>query len=129
MAHHNSGGLETDDRFTSGEWRGYYFYPGSSQRHWMRLWLTFQPPDVLQGEGHDYVGAFTFLGCFERQTGACRWTKHYVGKHDVQYAGQAGPLGIHGVWTIESFWSGAFRLWPDHLGDLEFDDAAAVAQV
>ncbi|MFI5379424.1 MAG: hypothetical protein ACHRHE_09005, partial [Tepidisphaerales bacterium] len=58
--------LETDERFPSGEWTGFWMqrsiYRG--ERSWMELQLTFAGGNV-RGEGRDRLGEFTILGRYD----------------------------------------------------------------
>jgi hypothetical protein len=118
---------EFDDRFPTGEWKGFYVQPDSRQRHAMALFLEFAD-DRISGMGGDPIGKFTIRGAYETVTGRCSWTKQYVGQHGVEYAGQARQGGIVGQWRIAgqpASWSGPFFVWPRASGDLgsEFERA------
>jgi hypothetical protein len=112
---------ETDDRFPTGEWRGFYVQPDSRQRHRMELWLRFAQ-EAITGTGDDPVGEFTIRGTYDRHSGECWWTKQYLGQHGVKYKGHARRRGIIGQWSVPGqpeAWSGPFFIWPRALGDLE----------
>jgi hypothetical protein len=112
---------ETDDRFPTGEWTGFYMQPDSRQRYKMDLFLEFLDGKI-SGKGDDPVGEFTISGTYDATTGECSWTKQYVGQHGVEYAGEARQRGIVGQWRVPElpeFWSGPFFVWPRALGDLE----------
>jgi hypothetical protein len=112
---------EFDDRFPTGEWKGFYVQPDSRQKHAMDLFLEFAD-DRISGMGDDPIGKFTIRGAYETATGRCSWTKQYVGQHSVEYAGQARQGGIVGQWRIAgqpAFWSGPFFVWPRASGDLD----------
>ena len=108
--------LEQDDRFPSGEWKGFFLMPRKPGRNWMELHLTFQEGRV-HGEGRDWVGEFLIRGRYDTADGRCRWTKKYVGKHDVSYQGFNEGKGIWGTWEIENWWRGGFHVWPIAMGD------------
>ncbi len=111
---------ETDDRFPSGEWTGFFVQPDSRQRHGMDLALRFAQGKI-SGEGSDAVGDFTIEGSYDIAKAKCLWRKHYIGQHSVEYAGEAREGGIVGQWRIQGqpmFWSGPFFVWPRALGDL-----------
>ena len=113
--------LETDPRFPSGRWTGYFLQPQVPGRHLMELNLTFRN-GVLTGEGRDWVGPFTVRGRYGVLDGKCHWTKRYVGKHDVFYAGYNEGKGIWGRWEIAAHVSGrllhgGFYIWPLAMGD------------
>jgi len=108
--------VETDPRFPSGPWTGFFIQPWIPGRHTMTLDLTFHD-GVLEAQGSDRVGAFTFSGSYDRADGKCRWTKQYLGRHQVTYSGVNEGKGIWGVWEIRQLWGlyrdrGVFHLWP-----------------
>ena len=112
---------EFDDRFLTGEWKGFFVQPDSRQRHAMELVLEFTD-GAITGFGVDRVGKFTIRGSYNTDTGQCTWLKQYLGQHGVDYAGQARQRGIIGQWQIPgqpAFWSGPFFVWPRTYGDLE----------
>jgi hypothetical protein len=87
----------------------------------MELNLRFAK-GVLEGEGRDWVGAFTFRGRYHLTDGTCHWTKHYLGKHDVFYRGFNEGKGIWGIWELTATSSslsfrGGFHIWPEGLPD------------
>ena len=88
--------LETDPRFPSGPWTGFFIQPWIPGRHTMTLNLSFRDGG-LAAEGSDRVGPFTFSGSYDREDGKCHWTKQYLGKHQVSYAGVNEGKGIWGV--------------------------------
>ena len=112
--------LETDPRFPSGPWTGYFLQHGS--KGMMELHLTFQH-GALTGEGRDYVGPFVLRGRYELTDGKCYWTKKYLGQHDVFYQGFNEGKGIWGTWEITSAGSykdqGGFHIWPKGLAAAE----------
>lgn len=109
--------LETDSRFPSGPWVGYFLQseipPG---RHGMELRLTFRQ-GVVTGEGRDFVGEFLIRGRYQVEDGKCWWTKRFIGKHDVSYMGYNEGKGIWGIWDIPPAWKGGFYIWPEAMGD------------
>jgi len=112
--------LETDTRFPSGPWTGFFLQPAIPGRHLMELHLTFRKGEMT-GEGRDRVGAFVIRGMYTLPDGKCHWTKRYLGKHDVFYQGFNEGKGIWGVWEIphDSFGSlrGGFHIWPEGMLD------------
>jgi hypothetical protein len=111
--------LETDPRFPSGRWTGFFIQPWIPGRHTMTLDMTFRDGG-LEAQGRDRVGAFTFSGTYDTSDGKCRWTKQYRGKHRVSYAGVNEGKGIWGVWEIRLLWGlyhdrGVFHLWPEGM--------------
>jgi hypothetical protein len=111
-------GLEQDSRFPSGPWKGFFLQPTRPGRHWMELNLTFRQ-GILNGDGRDWVGAFLFRGRYEVETGKCRWTKQYLGKHSIHYQGYNEGKGIWGTWEWPRMtsWRGGFHIWPLAMGD------------
>jgi hypothetical protein len=68
---------------------------------------------VVEGEGRDVIGAFTFRGTYD-DGGRVVMVKQYVGRHRVLYSGAYDGEGtIHGTWSIEPYWSGPFALSMD----------------
>lgn len=111
--------LETDERFPSGEWEGFFLMSQTgTKRHMMELKLTFAE-GKMNGEGRDFVGEFLMTGRYEVETGRCAWAKKYVGKHDVSYDGFNEGKGIFGRWEILDIivWHGGFLIWPKGMGD------------
>lgn len=111
--------VETDDRFPSGPWKGFFLQPILPGRHWMELILTFRS-GVLSGEGRDWVGQFIIRGKYEVLSGKCWFAKRYLGKHDVSYQGYNEGKGIWGLWELPSegkSWRGGFHIWPVAMGD------------
>lgn len=110
--------VESDSRFPSGEWKGFFLQPGITGRNWMELTLTFRS-GAISGEGRDRVGHFVFTGRYSTEDGRCRWTKRYLGLHDIAYQGFNEGKGIWGTWEDPraSHWRGGFRIWPSSMGD------------
>jgi hypothetical protein len=113
--------LETDPRFPSGPWIGFFLQKEVPGRHQMELRLTFCQ-GRLTGEGRDWVGRFSMRGRYNLADGKCHWTKRYVGRHDVYYEGYNEGKGIWGVWefsdTVHTVASrGGFRIWPEGMAD------------
>jgi hypothetical protein len=108
--------LETDPRFPSGPWVGFFLQPEVPGRHLMELRLTFTMGQ-LKGEGRDWVGRFIMAGHYSTADGKCRWTKRYLGRHDVFYRGFNEGKGIWGVWEIALIGRGGFHIWPEGMPD------------
>lgn len=113
--------LETDPRFPSGRWIGFFLQPALPGRHRMELHLTFHQ-GILRGEGRDSVGGFLLQGRYSVSDGRCHWTKRYLGKHDVFYRGYNEGKGIWGVWEIPAddlypAQRGGFHIWPEGMPD------------
>src|SRR5438552_2486365 len=125
--------LETDPRFPSGPWTGFFLQPVIPGRHLMELQLTFGQ-GALAGEGRDWVGEFVIRGRYDLADGKCYWTKRYVGKHDVFYQGFNEGKGIWGVWEITHaklgiLARGGFHIWPEGMGDPTTDYLSAEADL
>ena len=111
--------LETDPRFPSGPWTGFFLQRSIPGKHRMELRLTFQM-EYMTGEGRDWVGEFLLKGRYSLADGKCYWTKKYLGKHDVFYEGFNEGKGIWGVWQINISGvsvRGGFHIWPEGQGD------------
>jgi hypothetical protein len=113
--------VETDPRFPSGPWTGYFLQKLMPGRHMMDLHLTFRQSE-MKGEGRDRIGRFDLIGRYNLVDGKCYWTKRYVGKHDVFYQGFNEGKGIWGTWEIpgadaSSHQRGGFHIWPEGMPD------------
>jgi hypothetical protein len=82
----------------------------------MELHLSFRK-GAMNGEGRDMIGPFLIRGQYSVADGKCRWTKRYIGKHDVAYHGYNEGKGIWGIWEIPPSWRGGFHIWPTAMGD------------
>lgn len=107
---------ETDGRFPSGPWTGYFLQPGSPSQFRMQLALTFQN-GKMTGNGSDCVGPFLISGRYSVDDGKCHWTKQYISQHQVFYQGFGEGQGIWGTWEIPHAWSGGFHIWPEGMAD------------
>jgi hypothetical protein len=109
--------LETDPRFPSGPWVGFWIQQGLG-RKWMRLRLKFLDGRVT-GDGHDCIGRFLFHGSYDLSTGAVELVKTYLGQHEVEYAGrnEDDGLWLWGVWQVKTFDRGGFHIWPEWEND------------
>src|SRR5262249_11199339 len=106
--------FETDPRFPSGPWTGFYLMPNTGpKRYRTALTITFVD-GTMTGSGADAVGPFTIHGRYSTVDGKCNWVKHYLGKHDVLYSGYNEGKGIWGVWEIPPFKAG-FHIWPEGM--------------
>lgn len=113
--------LETDQRFPSGPWVGFFLQKLIPGRHGMELRLTFRKGEMT-GEGRDWVGPFIIRGRYALADGKCHWTKRYLAKHDVFYDGFNEGKGIWGVWEMQAtqvtaFQKGGFHIWPEGMAD------------
>jgi hypothetical protein len=107
--------LETDPRFPSGRWTGFFLQKAVPGRHLMELRLQFQS-GTMTGEGRDWVGPFLVRGQYDVADGRCHWQKRYVGRHDVFYRGFNEGKGIWGTWLIYPV-TGGFHIWPEGMPD------------
>ena len=110
---------ETDPRFPSGKWTGFFLQKEVPGKHRMDLILTFSN-GVLTGEGRDRIGEFLVRGRYDITDGRCHWTKRYVGRHDVFYQGFGEGKGIWGTWEIRATpqslgAKGGFYIWPEGM--------------
>jgi hypothetical protein len=114
--------LETDPRFPSGPWVGFFLQREIPGRHLMELRLAFRQGSMT-GNGRDWVGDFVIKGRYMLEDGKCYWTKRYLGKHDVFYQGYNEGKGIWGAWEIQSILAlgtrlrGGFYIWPEGMSD------------
>lgn len=112
---------ESDPRFPSGRWTGFFLQKELPGKHMMELVLSFSQ-GILKGEGRDRVGQFIFTGRYTVADGKCHWTKRYLGRHDVFYQGFNEGKGIWGVWEIppsqgDRGFRGGFNIWPEGMAD------------
>lgn len=112
---------ESDPRFPSGKWTGFFLQRLIPGRHMMELLLTFSQ-ETMTGEGRDAVGNFIIRGQYTLLDGKCHFSKRYVGKHDVSYQGFNEGKGIWGVWEIpgsrgQIAQKGGFHIWPEGMSD------------
>ena len=116
MSESDAVALESDPRFPSGPWTGFFLQREIPGKHLMELRLTFRQ-GAFTGEGRDWVGAFTVRGRYSVEDGKCYWTMRYVGRHDAFYQGFTEGKGIWGTWEIPPDWRGGFHIWPVAMGD------------
>lgn len=115
-------GFESDPRFPSGPWVGFFLQKQIPGKHMMELHLAFQT-GTMTGEGRDWVGNFVIRGRYNLADGKCWWTKRYLGRHDVFYDGYNEGKGIWGKWEITPDQNagvglnGGFYIWPVGMGD------------
>lgn len=115
---------ETDSRFPSGRWIGFWKQPSvGNARGDMEIELNFGHTKIW-GEGRDVVGEFLFRGRYDLESGECSITKNYIGGHDVYYRGFNEGKGIWGTWEITAIIHavtysdrGGFHIWPEAIGD------------
>jgi hypothetical protein len=128
----NPANLETDPRFPSGRWVGFFTQPLIPGRHQMELILTFCQGTVT-GEGRDWVGEFLIRGRYDVSDGRCHWTKRYLARHDVFYKGFNEGKGIWGSWEIPASrefgkQTGGFHIWPEGMLDPTGQHLTAAAE-
>jgi len=109
---------ETDSRFPSGPWTGFFLQPAlHAGRVPMSLTLVFRDGRV-DGDGSDCVGDFTVNGHYDLSSGEVTLLKQYVRQHAVEYRGfNEEGKGIWGVWRIRFFMRGGFHIWPEGMDD------------
>ena len=124
---------ETEPRFPSGRWIGYFLQPLIPGKHQMELLLSFSHGNMT-GEGRDWVGEFIIRGKYFLEDGKCHWTKRYLKKHDVFYNGFNEGKGIWGTWEIpaskaDSHQRGGFHIWPEGMADPSSNDLSEAAEL
>ena len=107
---------ETDPRFPSGKWVGFFLDRRLPGKHQMEIVLTFAN-GRLTGTGCDRVGEFTFTGRYDLADGKCEWVKQYVRAHAIAYRGFNEGKGIWGTWEYATAITGGFHIWPDGMAD------------
>jgi hypothetical protein len=115
----NSATPETDPRFPSGKWVGFFIDRRLPGRHQMEMTLSFSG-GRLSGGGRDRVGSFTFTGTYSTADGKCEWVKQYVKAHLVTYRGFNEGKGIWGTWELKELgmvFTGGFHIWPEGMAD------------
>jgi hypothetical protein len=122
---------ESDPRFPSGKWLGFFLQKEVPGRHWMELFLTFAN-GIMTGTGRDWVGEFVIEGTYDIDNGAAHWNKSYIGKHVVTYKGFNEGKGIWGTWeliTQSQTITGGFHIWPEGMPDPTQPRVAEEAEV
>ena len=107
---------ETDPRFPSGPWVGFFLQKEHPGKHWMKLDLVFADGKV-SGFGKDWIGLFQLVGNYRVIDGRCELYKQYLGKHIVLYSGFNEGRGIFGGWKIVDGGNGGFYIWPEAMED------------
>lgn len=108
--------LETDERFVTGVWRGFYIQWG--QRGKQELHLSFFDGQIV-GDGADPAGDFRVLGTYDINAGKL-WMQKLYASHNVEYDGHAEGDGVWGLWSINDGPhpdKGGFHIWPDCEGE------------
>jgi hypothetical protein len=117
--------METDERFPSGPWIGFYQQGGLQSRQ--RLGLEFKNGRITD-EGRDPAGHFLVSGTYQAEAGKCSLRKTYP-THTVEYDGNAEGDGIWGRWVIRFSMfvvdQGVFHIWPDARAAAEAESAKA----
>jgi hypothetical protein len=104
--------LETDSRFPTGPWKGYYIQFG--QRGWQQLNLSFSGGKI-EGTALDKGGEADVHGTYDLSTGTVNLVKIYY-YHKVEYRGDVRDKGIRGGFMIRyplAIDTGDFYIWPD----------------
>ncbi len=110
---------ETDSRFPSGRWLGFFLDKRMPGRHDMELTLDFAD-GRMSGSGRDRVGTFTVEGAYDIKDGACLWIKGYINAHAITYRGFNEGKGIWGTWELNwsgLIYTGGFHIWPEGMAD------------
>ncbi len=91
--------------YPSGPWRGYWEQPQWGRQEMRDLVLRFAD-GVVEGEGRDIIGRFTFSGAYDNE-GRLSMIKQYQGDgvrgatHQVLYVGSYDGEGtVFGQWAI-----------------------------
>jgi hypothetical protein len=111
--------VESDPRFPSGKWVGFFVDRRLPGRHDMEIVLTFAG-GKMTGVGRDRVGSFTFDGNYDLADGKCEWVKQYVNAHAIDYSGFNEGKGIWGTWKLQwqgVVYTGGFHIWPEGMAD------------
>jgi hypothetical protein len=97
--------------YPSGQWRAYWEQAGWGRQLMHNFVLRFAD-GVVEGEGRDCIGPFTFRGQYDDR-GSIRMIKQYIGMHRVLYEGTYDGEGtVFGRWSIGALWSGPFAMSP-----------------
>jgi hypothetical protein len=110
---------ESDPRFPSGKWTGFWTDRRVPGKHQMEMVLSFANGN-MNGSGRDWVGAFNIDGGYNLDDGQCIFLKQYVGLHTVGYRGFNEGKGIWGTWEIAAAgmkFTGGFHIWPENMPD------------
>jgi len=100
---------ETDPRFVSGRWIGFYLQPQIHYgRCWMQLFLRFSEGKI-QGDGRDIAGSFFLRGKYNLESAEVWFHKTYNDWH-VYYKGRYARKAISGIWYLPVD-SGDFVVW------------------
>lgn len=91
--------FESDPRFPSGPWEG--FWTSDAGVGSMKLYLEFVCGRV-RGEGSDRVGTFDITGRYWPRSGIVVLRKKYRGQHKVWYRGRPFGPYLRGGWRIPS---------------------------
>jgi hypothetical protein len=109
--------IETDPRFPSGPWLGFFVDQRMPGKHQMELDLTFSK-NTLRGTGRDRVGEFLVTGRYECEHGTAHFAKKYIDAHDIFYKGYNEGKGIWGIWELTGYgFTGGFHIWPKGMTD------------
>lgn len=110
---------ETDSRFPSGRWIGFFLDKRMPGKHQMELTLDFAA-GRMNGAGRDRVGQFVVTGSYDLADGKCEFVKQYLKAHAIVYKGYNEGKGIWGGWELVwhgSTMTGGFHIWPEGMAD------------
>jgi hypothetical protein len=109
--------VETDPRFPSGPWIGFWIQDGWGKQQ-MSLSLAFVDGGVT-GSGRDIIGRFDFKGSYDLKTGRVQMVKNYEKTDRVAYNGanQGDGMWLWGMWNIGTRYRGGWHLWPEGEAD------------
>ncbi len=115
-------GPETDERFPSGHWIGWYRQYGTRSRMLIRIW--FQHGKV-HATGSDGIGPFTFSGRYDTESGDVSFVKTYIARPElveIFYQGRGEQKGVRGAWEFLGIRGGGeFHIWPESQSEGETD--------
>jgi hypothetical protein len=115
---------ETDPRFPSGRWKGYYIQWG--MRGWQDLTLQFADGKI-EGTATDKGGEAEIFGTYDLTSGIVSLVKIYY-YHKVEYRGETRDKGIRGGFMIRyplAIDAGEFYIWPAGEGGVNDNELAA----
>ena len=110
MTFDETANFESDPRFPTGPWKGYWLQDGETGL--MDLSLAFVE-GIVVGSGKDLIGEFDLQGVYSVEERSIALKKTYRGKHEVWYRGRPIQGELMGEWTIaDTPARGGWRLWP-----------------
>lgn len=123
---------ESDSRFPSGEWVGFWVQRSlyGNDRKRVEFTLRFANGEVT-GQGRDFIDQCVIRGRYDVKSGEVTFQKRHVNlRYDVFYRGFAEQVkkGIWGVWELPSDRDG-FHIWPKGIADPTVDRLEEEADV